>query len=162
MNQVGGDVHQRDEDEGAFVQARVRDDERRRVEDEVIVEQDVEIDETRPPTEGVLASDLDLGLFQRSEEGVWLERRPCMDDHVEERGLVGVAPGRSLVDSRNSDPLKAGRKKREGGAEVVDPIAEVGPEGKVGVVGHVIANIPETRFLRNSGLYSAQPIKEAE
>lgn len=97
-----------------------------------------------PPAEGLPASQFDLERLQFSEEGFWLERRPSMEGHVEERGLVGEAPGGSLKDPRNRDRLNVGRKRAEGRAQVGESVAEVGPEGEVNVVRHVNVNIPET------------------
>jgi hypothetical protein len=154
MDKIGGDFCQREEHEGAFVQAFVREDERRRVKDQVIIEQDVDIDQPWPPAESRLASNLDFGLLQFTEEGFGREPRPRLDGHVEEGGLIGVAPGRSLKDPRNSDQLNVGRKRVEGRAQVGKSVPEIGPDGEEDVMFHVAVNISrffETRFFRKNG-----------
>lgn len=138
---MGGEVRERDEDEGAFVQSFVRNDERRRIEDKVIVEQDIQVNETRPPAKARLASQLNFKRLQFSEKGFWLEPRPRVGSHVEERGLVGEAPRGSLEDSRNRDRLNVGRQRAEGGAQVGQSVSEIGPEGEVNVMSHISANI---------------------
>ena len=141
MDEIRGHIRQRDENEGAFVQAFVRDDERRRIEHEVIIEQDVEIDQPRPPAESRLASDLDFELFQPRQQLSRDERRPRVDSHIKKRGLIGKSPGRRLIDSRNGDLLNIGMKRAESRAQVGESVTEVGPEGEENVMFHVVANI---------------------
>ncbi len=74
------------------MQPRVRDYEFGLFEDEVVIEQDVHVDQARAVAEGLLAAQVGLELFQKDDQ-----RKRCSVGfagkcHVEEGGLVGVAP----------------------------------------------------------------------
>ena len=97
MDQIRRNFHQRDEHKSALLQTRVRDDQRRCVEYQVIVKQDVQIDQTRPPAEVLLAPQFDFELLQVFKQRFRLQFGFRFDDQVEEGGLVFISPGRRLI-----------------------------------------------------------------
>ena len=68
MDKIRTDIGQRDEHKGAFVQARVRDDQRRGFQDQFIIKQDVEIDQARAVAEARGAAQPGFEFFQKREQ----------------------------------------------------------------------------------------------
>jgi len=131
MDEVRGEVRQRDEDEGALVQARVGEGQPGDAEDEVIVKEDVHVNQARAPAYGCHAAEISLEVFEMFEEGGRLQVRFGAHDHVQEGGLVGDAPGRGLVNGRRTTKDDGGRQSSQGRVQIGKAVAEVGAEGEV-------------------------------
>lgn len=133
-DEVGREVGERGEDEGAFVQARVRQGESRMVEGGVAVEQQIEVEGAGAPAFGSDAT----ARFLNGEKGVeQIERRKGGEeagDGVEIVLLAGRADGGGFVEG--GDGVEAGAGQRgeggEGGFEVRVTVAEIGAQGDVG------------------------------
>ena len=125
MDQVQRNIHQRDEHEGSFVQARMREGQRLGFKNEIIVEQDVEVDPPRPIAETGLASLLDLKQLEALQKGFWPEAGLALNCHVQEGWLVRVTPRRRLVNARLGQHVYVRCKRLNSGAQVGEPIPQV-------------------------------------
>jgi hypothetical protein len=74
MDQLRGNLRQRDEDEGALVQARVRQRQLRCAEHHIANQEQIEIERSRSVREGAGAAELALDAEQRAEEGGGIQR----------------------------------------------------------------------------------------
>ena len=100
--EAGSDFVERDEDEGALGEARMRDFETGQAEDEIAVEENVEVEGARAVAHagGAVAAELALDeengaqQFERRESGF------KSDDGVEEAGLIGQGDGRANWSAR--------------------------------------------------------------
>lgn len=115
----------------------MRDNQRRRLEHEVVIKKDVEIDESRPIAKTRLAPDARLGLLQRAEKFLWPERCRRLRGHVEERWLISVAPRGSFKDSRRLNPLQVRSERGEGRAQVDESVSKICPERDENCMFHV-------------------------
>ncbi len=93
--QVGRDFVQRDEDEGALGEARMRDFKAGLAEDEIVVEENVEIEGARAVrnTGGAVAAEFTLDEENGAKQ--FERRQSCFEsyDRVEKAGLIGEAHG---------------------------------------------------------------------
>ncbi len=67
MNEIGSNIGQWNQNKIALMQARMRDDQRGGGENQVIIKQDVNINQTRAVAKGGLASQVGFQLFQEGE-----------------------------------------------------------------------------------------------
>ena len=129
MNEIGREFRQRDEDEGAFVQARVRNGQPGRVQDQVAVKEDIHVNQARAPADGRRATQFLFDVFQGCQQRRRFQARFGFNDHVEEGRLVGEAPGRRLVNGGRLTNDDGRRQGRDGRAQVGGAVAEIGAEG---------------------------------
>ncbi len=97
MEEVGGDLGEGNEDEGALVEAGVREDQGRGVEDEVVVEKKIEVEGAGSVGEGADAAERGFDGEQGGEEGWGIEAGFETGDGVEEGGLALVADGGGFI-----------------------------------------------------------------
>ncbi len=101
MHHLRGNLRERDKDEGALVQSRVRQRQFRRVENHVVDQEQIEIERARSVREGARAAQVALDAEQRTEEVGGSQRGLQRDDRVEEaRVAPGIRPAPSRRDSR--------------------------------------------------------------
>jgi len=136
MNKIRRDIRQRDEDEGALVQARVRDDQPGRVQDQVAVKEDIHVNQARAPADGRRATQFLFDAFQVCQQRRRFQARFGFNDHVEEGRLVGEAPGRRLVNGGRLKNDDGRRQSSDGRAQVGGAVAEIGAEGEVNDVAN--------------------------
>lgn len=68
VNKVRGNIGQRDQHKIAFMQTRVRDDERWGIENQVAIEENININKTRAIAKGGRAAQFRLNIFQKGEQ----------------------------------------------------------------------------------------------
>ena len=108
MNEVGGELGKRFENEAALVETGVRDGEREVVDDAIVVEQDVEIDGARTPALcGGFPPALALNRLELCQQRVRIERGVNFGDSVEVRSLRRSADRLRLKDRRHLDKAYA-------------------------------------------------------
>ena len=129
MAKIRGDIRQWDEDEGALVQARMRDGGLGCFEDEIIIKQNIHVNYSRPPADGRRATQFLFDAFQGCQQRRRFQVRFSFNDHVEEGRLVGEAPGRRLVNGGRLTNDDGRRQGRDGRAQVGGAVAEIGAEG---------------------------------
>src|SRR5690242_12946678 len=95
--ELGGEVRERIQDEGAFVQPGVRQRERGRRERYVGVEQDVQIERARTPARSRTAAVPHLDLLEAGEQGLGREPGLGAGDRVQVIRLTGWTEGRALI-----------------------------------------------------------------
>ena len=101
MHHLRGNLRERDKDEGALVQARVRQGQLGRVEDHVVDQEQIEIERARSVWEGARATQVALDAEQRVEEVGGSQRGLQRDDRVEEGRLLQVSDRLRLVETRD-------------------------------------------------------------
>src|SRR5438093_259207 len=130
MPRLRRDLRERDEREGPAGEAGVRNLERRHAHDALVVQEQVEVDETRPPAllARPVASELALDALQRGEQRLGLERRLERAGGVDERRLVRLPPRLGLVERGRRDERPEPRQPRGRATEISLAVADVAPE----------------------------------
>ena len=125
---MGCDLVERDEDEGALGEARVRDDETGAADDEIAVEQDVEVEGARAVGEavGAVAAEVLFDEEQGAEQFEWGEIGFEGGGGVEKAGLVGESDGRGGVERGAGKRRGPGIRRR---AAAAASVASGGPAG---------------------------------
>ena len=93
-HEIGRDFGQRHEDEGPVEQFGMGQGQPFGLERDVIIGDEVDVDDPRPPPLRRLAAELDLQPLDAFEQRLGLEIRPAERAGVDEPVLVGLAPGR--------------------------------------------------------------------
>ena len=102
MHRLRGNFGERDQNEGALVQTRVRQGQLGRVEDHVVDQEQIEIDRARSVREGARATQVALDAEQCVEEVDRSQRGLQRNDRVQESRLLQVSDRLRLVETRDS------------------------------------------------------------
>jgi len=102
MYQLRGQLRERDQDEGALVQARVRQGQFGGFEGHVVDQQQIEIERARSVGKRARAAQVVLDAKQRAEEVTRSQRGLQSDDRIEEARLLQVSDRFRLVETRDS------------------------------------------------------------
>ena len=137
VEEVGRDLEQGDQDEGAAAHLRVRKGQFGCAQGLTAVQEDIDIDQARSPADFVAASaQVFLDLFDRAEQFKGRQGRTAAHDGVDEPGLGGQAPGRRAVEGRPADGRfeeTAAKQFVNGAAHLGDGVAEIGAKAEIGV-----------------------------
>lgn len=131
MEQIGGKVGQRRQDETSFGQTGVGNGEVWALIYQVAVKKKVDVDQTGAVGKAGQASHPDLSLFQVNQQRFRFETGFGFQCLVKEPGLLQKTPGSGLVNrGQASDPDRI-RKALHCQLQVGRPVAEVGAESQV-------------------------------
>lgn len=136
--QLGRDLVERDEDEGALGEAGMRDFEVQLADEPIAIKKDIEIEGARAVGNGVstVAAEFALEREEGAEQVAWGEVGFNGDDGVDEAGLIGDADGRGGVQrGAGSDAAERGKafnRSGERGCRRAGGAGKIGAEGEVG------------------------------
>jgi len=146
--EIGGDFRERDKDEGALRQARMRNFEGRLRRDEIAVEEDVEVEGARAIGDGArtIASKTALDGEKRIKKWVRSEAGFKGDHGIEEARLIGEADGLGGIERGTRGDTAQRANVLEGSGERC--VGRAGEAGKVGAEsdvseGHALLRVAE-------------------
>lgn len=134
--EAGSDFVERDKNEGALGEARMRDFKAGLAEDEIAIEEDVEIESARAVGEcgSAVAAEVALDGEEGIEEIARGERGFKSENGVEKAGLIGVSDGSGGVERRAGHNAAESGETRGGCGE--SGLRRTGRTGQIGAEGN--------------------------
>jgi hypothetical protein len=125
------ELGQRDQHERSLGDPRVRQGKRGGVQLPVVIGQQIDVDQARPPATRRLPPETLLDGLRLFDQQLWLEWRPQQAAQVQKLGLLQVAPWLGLVHRRDGDHFAQRAQFVERGAQYGGTIADVAAQAEI-------------------------------